>query len=99
VPEKQVTDTASPKRAARNGAGTRLRMASVRCCCVAPSVRSNTEWSPKASASRAKCSASKKKRCSGPCAASGVAAKYSAMDVLAACRVRRKRSGISSPVS
>jgi hypothetical protein len=34
-----------------------------------------------------------------PCAASGVAAKYSAMAVLAACRVRRKRSGISSPVS
>ncbi|CKV87992.1 Uncharacterised protein [Mycobacterium tuberculosis] len=38
-----MTDAASTKRPCRNGAGTRLRIASLRACCVAPSVRSNTE--------------------------------------------------------
>jgi hypothetical protein len=62
-----------------------------------PSVRSNTEWSPKASASRAKLQRIEEEALQRAlCDASGLAAKYSAMAVLAACSARTKRSGISS---
>ena len=102
VAENSVTPCAAAQRDCSSGPGTTLRMASTgwRARPCASRVRSAKEWSPKLSATRAKCSASNHQRTSGPSAPScGCSARWSPMSAHTVCSAAMNSAGNSGSTS